>query len=65
MIDAINPNYTETLLQIDELKSSIEKIENNLSMQIPQGLHKKFTATKNNFLNWIEEIECTIQDYIK
>lgn len=65
MIDASNPNYVDTLLQIDELRFSIERIEKNLSNQIPQGLNDKFVSSKNALMNWVEEIEFTLTDYIK
>lgn len=65
MIDVRNPNYADTLLQIDELKSSIEKLEKNLYFQIPQGLNDKFASSKNTLLNWVEEIEFTLEDYKK
>ncbi len=63
MIDASNPNYSETLQQIDELRSSVEEIERNLQMQVSQGLYEKFVSSKNVLMNWIDEIEFTIADY--
>ena len=63
MIDASNPNYSETLFQIGELKSLIEELEEKLLSQIPQGITNEFISTKNEFLNWVDEIEFTIADY--
>ncbi len=63
MIDASNPNYSETLQQIDELRSSVEEIERNLQMQVSQGLYEKFVSSRNVLMNWIDEIEFTIADY--
>ena len=51
MIDARKQNYSETILQAEELKSLIEKLERNVSFQAPQGITDKFVATKNKFLN--------------
>ena len=65
MIDARNPNYSETLLEIDELKSLFEKLEQKFYAQIPHGLNDKFVSSKNILLNWLEEIEFTIGDYKK
>lgn len=63
MIDASKPNYSETSLQIEELISLVEKLEKNILFQIPQGITNEFIATKNEFLNWVDEIEFTIEDY--
>lgn len=65
MIDARKPNYLETILQIEELKFLVEKLEKNLWSQVPQGITDKFSATKNEFLNWIEEVEFTLENYQK
>ena len=65
MIDARTPNYSETILQIEELESLITKLEKNISLQLPQGITNKFLATKNKFLNWVEEVEFTLENYKK
>ncbi|MDP1760527.1 MAG: hypothetical protein Q8L01_03755 [Candidatus Woesebacteria bacterium] len=65
MINASNPNYQETISQIDELKFLIEKLENNVSLQLPQGVTNEFISAKNNFLNWVEEVEFTLGNYKK
>mgnify|MGYP001588032693 CR=1 FL=1 len=65
MIDASNPNYSETLSLIDELKSLLEKLEKNVLFQVPQGVSDEFISTKNSFLNWVEEVEFTIENYKK
>lgn len=65
MIDARNPNYSETISQIGELKFLIEKLEKNVSLQLPQGVANEFISTKNNFVNWVEEVEFTLDDYKK
>ena len=63
MIDASNPNYLETVLKIEELRSLLEKLEKNILLQIPQGITDEFIATKDKLLGWIDEIEFTIEDY--
>ncbi len=63
MIDASKPNYLETTLKIEELRFLLEKLEKNILFQIPQGITNKFISTKNEFLNWVDEIEFTIEDY--
>lgn len=65
MINASNLNYQETISQIDELKSLIEKLEKNVSSQLPQGITNEFISTKNDFLNWVEEVEFTLDNYKK
>lgn len=65
MIDASNPNYTETFRQIDDLRFTMEKIEKLFYLQIPQGLKSEFDLSKNTLLHWLEEIEFTLQDYNK
>lgn len=65
MIDTSNPNYSETISQIDELESLITKIEKNVSLQLPQGITNEFISTKNSFFNWVEEVEFTLENYKK
>lgn len=59
-----NTNYLETLELIDSLKSNIKTIEKNIYNQIPQRITDEFDASKINFINWVEEIEITLIDYI-
>ena len=63
MIDSRKPNYSETLAQIEELRCLIEKLERNVSSQLPQNITDKFLTTKNKFFNWVEEVEFTIENY--
>ncbi len=65
MIDARKPNYSETVDQTQELIFLIEKLEKNVLFQLPQGIANNFIATKNIFLNWIEEVEFTLENYKK
>ncbi len=63
MIDASNPNYPETFREIDDLRSSMEKLEKSFCYQIPQGLKSEFDSSKSTLFHWIEEIEFTLQNY--
>lgn len=63
MIDASNPNYSETLRQIDELRSSMEGLDSKFFSEIPQGLKEEFDSSKGMLFHWIEEIEFTLQEY--
>jgi len=63
MIDARNPNYSETILQMEELKTILLKIERNALFQLPQDLTNKLFASKDNFMNWIDEAEFTLRNY--
>jgi hypothetical protein len=60
----VNTNYLETLEKIDMLKECIEGIEKNIYDQIPQGVTDKFDQTKIPFINWVEEIEFNLLNYI-
>ena len=63
MIDASNPNYSETLSQIGELKDLIEELEGKFLWQIPHGITNELTFAKKGFLNWVEEAEFTLENY--
>lgn len=65
MIDARNPDYLETIDQSQELMFLIEKLEKNVLFQLPQSIADNFIVTKNNFLNWVEEVEFTLENYKK
>lgn len=65
MIDARNQNYQKTISQIGELKFLIEKLEKNVLLQLPQGIANEFISTKNSFVNRVEEVEFTLDDYKK
>ncbi len=59
-----NTDYLDTLEKIDALKKTIQDIDNNIYSQIPQGIVNEFDKSKDIFLNWIEEIEITLIEYI-
>lgn len=63
MINTSNPNYSETLSKIGELKDLIEELEEKFSCQVPQGITNEFALAKKDFLNWVEEAEFTIGNY--
>lgn len=63
MVDASNPDYLETLCQIDALRSSMLKLDERLSTQIPQGLQARFDSSKAPLFHWIDEIEFTLQEF--
>ena len=65
MIDSSNPNYSETLSKIGELKDLIDYLEVKFLQQVPQGITNELTLVKNDFLNWIEEAEFTLENYKK
>lgn len=56
-------NYSDTLLKIEKIKYLISELEQKVYSQIPQGIVNKFDESKKSLLNWIEEIEFTINDY--
>jgi hypothetical protein len=58
-----NFNYLETLKLLDSLRNQLERIEKNLHFQIPQGLLHKYDESKDDFLNWVEEIEVLLIEY--
>lgn len=57
-------NYLDTLDQIELLKIIIQDFEKSIYCQIPQGITEGFDASKLSFLNWIEEIEITLIEYL-
>lgn len=63
MIDTRNQNYSETLSQIEELQDLVDRLEKNISLQLPQGISNEFSSTKEVFINWVEEAEFTLQNY--
>ncbi|KKW33097.1 MAG: hypothetical protein UY76_C0009G0003 [Candidatus Uhrbacteria bacterium GW2011_GWA2_52_8d] len=63
MIDARHPNYSEILFQAEELKDLITKFEKNISLQVPQGIVSQLSVAKNRFVNWIEEVEFTLEHF--
>jgi hypothetical protein len=59
-----NLGYLDTLEKIDVLKKTIRDIDGNIYSQIPQGIVNEFDKSKDILLNWIEEIEITLTEYI-
>lgn len=59
-----NKGYLDTLEKISLLKSSIQEIDDNIYSQIPQGIVNEFDKSKDVFLNWVEEIEINLIEYI-
>ncbi len=58
-----NTNYNDTLFKIEQLKSSIIVVQRSIENQIPQGITSKFEKTKSEFMNWVEEIEITLNEF--
>lgn len=65
MVDAREPNYSVTISQIEELKLLLARLEESFSLQLPQGITNKFLTAKDKILNWVDEAEFTLGDYIK
>lgn len=63
MIDTRNQNYSETLSQIAELQDLVDRIEKNISLQLPQGIANEIVSVKGKFINWVEEAEFILQNY--
>lgn len=63
MIDTKNQNYSETLSQIEELQDLVDRLEKNISLQLPQGISNEFSSTKEAFMNWAKEAEFALQNY--
>ncbi len=63
MIDTRNQNYSETLSQIAELQDLVDRLEKNISLQLPQGVANELVSAKDKFINWVEEAEFILQNY--
>lgn len=57
-------NYSNTLIKIDELKHSLNEVQKSINNQIPQGITDNFDKSKHELLNWIDEIEITLNEFI-
>lgn len=49
--------YSDALIQCEELKIKIEELENSLQQTVNQGLSNKFEEYSKQLINWIEEVE--------
>lgn len=58
-----NTNYTSSLLKIEQLKTLILDLEDNIYNQIPQEITNQFDNTKLRFLNSLEEIEIALTEF--
>ncbi|HQG38164.1 MAG TPA: hypothetical protein PLK15_03470 [Chitinophagales bacterium] len=58
-----NTNYTNTLQKIEQLKLSINNVQKNIENQIPQELTIEFEKSKLAFLNWVDEVEVTLNEF--
>ena len=57
-------NYNNTLIKIEELKHSLNEVQKSIENQIPQGITDNFEKSKLNLLNWVDEIDITLNDFI-
>ena len=58
-----NTNYLNSLLKIEQLKTLILELEENIYNQIPQEITNQFENSKLRFLNSIDEIEMTLTEF--
>jgi hypothetical protein len=58
-----NTDYTSSLLKIEQLKTLILELEENIYDQIPQGITNEFDSSKLIFLNSLEEMEITLIEF--
>ncbi|MEN9448080.1 MAG: hypothetical protein RJA25_1370 [Bacteroidota bacterium] len=57
-------NYNNTLIKIEELKHSLNEVQKSIENQIPQGITDNFEKSKLNLLNWVDEIDITLNEFI-
>ena len=57
-------NYNNTLIKIEELKHSLTEVQKSIENQIPQGITDNFEKSKLNLLNWVDEIDITLNEFI-
>jgi hypothetical protein len=58
-----NTNYDDTLIKIEQLKHSLNVVQESIKNQIPQGITNEFDKSKSRLLNWIDEIEITLNEF--
>lgn len=56
-------NYTKTLDKCEEMKGKLNELSEFLNSVVNQEIAKKFNSKKEDLINWIEEIEFTINNY--
>jgi hypothetical protein len=59
----VDTNYNDTLHKIEQLKLSLNDVQRSLINQIPQGITNEFEKSKSTILNWVEEIEITLNEF--
>lgn len=67
MVNMRYPNYKETHEQVQNLKfvlENLDKLDDRIHNQVPIFAEEYFSS-KKLFINWLEEIELTLQDYHK
>ena len=67
MVNVRYPNYKKTYEEIQNLKfvlENLDKLDDSISNQVPIVAEEYFFS-KKQFINWLEEIEFTLQDYHK
>lgn len=58
-------NFTDTQNKIEKLRLSIEEVEANIYSQIPQGITNEFDKSKLGLLNWMEEMEEMLVEFME
>lgn len=59
----MNADYNKTLSLSEEVKDKLHQLSVVLNSSVNQGLKNEYDKKKNELINWIEEIEFTINNY--
>ena len=57
-------NYPKTLDKCDEVKEKLNELSELLYLNVCQELSNKYELKKEDLINWIEEIEFEITNYV-
>ena len=60
----MNIDYKKTLIVSEELKDKLNELSSLLVSNVNQGLSTEYEKKKADIINWIEEIEFNINNYI-
>lgn len=61
----INMNSPKTLDKCEEARQILNELSELLYSNVGQGLSREFNLKKDDIINWIDEIEFEITNYVQ
>lgn len=58
-----NTNSTLTINSIENIKNALLELEKTVFLHIPQGITVEYNTSKENLINWLDEMEFTVLNY--